>query len=531
MKPPIITLLTTALTAFASPMIIPQPDEIKEFDGFVTLCTEATISYITEDAKPVAELIASQLRQATGYPVPVNSGADGFIVFKNTSDETLGNEGYILKIDEQVHISALTQAGLFYGGQTLRQLLPHEIFSNETIESDWNIPTVEIRDKPRFGWRGLHLDVSRHFMPKKDVLKLIDTLASLKFNKFHMHLTDDQGWRIEIKKYPKLTEVGSKRDGTLIGHYLPEDEEKQFDNIPHSGYYTQDDLREIVAFAAARSITIVPEIDIPGHSQAAIAAYPELGCTDEPVEVRQTWGISEYILNPEESTIDFYKDVLTEVMDIFPSEFIHIGGDEALKTQWESSSRVQQLREERGLKDMHEMQNWFIQQFDSFLLEKGRRMVGWDEIGEDPKLSKDAAIMWWRANDSEGIALNTLKSGRDLVVASHVNLYFDYYQGHKTNEPLAIGGMLPLKKVYSFNPVIPGFEEYSEQVLGAQGQLWREYLPTTESVEYMAFPRSCALAEILWLANEKKDYEDFLNRMKIQEKRFDSADVNYRKIK
>lgn len=220
-------------------------------------------------------------------------------------------------------------------------------------------------------------------MPKKDVLKFIDTMATFKFNRLHMHLTDDQGWRIEIKKYPKLTEVGSKRSGSLIGHYLQSDETKQFNDVVHEGYYTQDDLRELVAFAAKRNITIVPEIDIPGHSQAAIAAYPELGCTDGPVEVRQDQGISQHILNPEESTIKFYKDIFTEVLDIFPSEFIHVGGDEVLKTHWESSARIQQLCKERGLKDMHEMQNWFIKQFDDFLVENGRRMIGWDEIGED----------------------------------------------------------------------------------------------------------------------------------------------------
>ena len=525
-----ITLLLAGLTAYADPMIIPKPFELKELKGSLQLNTTASVSYADAEAEAVAKLIASQLRTATGYTLPVNPGTEGFIVFRTIDDDTLGREGYTLKADHQVHISAPTQAGLFYGGQTLRHLLPAEIFSTEATNANWVIPSVEIRDMPRFGWRGLHLDVSRHFMPKEDVFKFIDTMAAFKFNIFHMHLTDDQGWRIEIKKYPKLTEIASKRSGTLIGHYLPEDETKEFDTIPHGGYYTQEDLREFVAFAAERNITIVPEIDIPGHSQAAITAYPELGCTDDPVEVRKTWGISKHILNPEESTIEFYKDIFTEVMDIFPSEFIHIGGDEALKTHWENSSRIQQLREERGLKDMHEMQNWFIQQFDVFFAENGRRMIGWDEIGADPGLSKSAAIMWWRADDSKEIAVNTVKSGRSLVVAPHVNLYFDYYQGPESEEPLAIGGMLTLEQVYRFDPVIPEFKDYSEHVLGAQGQLWREYLPTTESVEYMAFPRSCALAEILWLPEEKKDYENFLKRMKTQEARFDAAGLNYRKI-
>ena len=531
MKSFFLPFLFSSAAVIAAPALIPQPVELKELEGSIELGPEATLSYADAEAKSVAKLIASQLRTATGYSLPVSSGTEGLIVFKLIDDDTLGNEGYTLKVDDQVHISAPTTAGLFYGGQTLRQLLPPEIFSTETVEADWIIPAVEIRDVPRFGWRGLHLDVSRHFMPKEDVLKFIDTMAAFKFNTFHMHLTDDQGWRIEIKKYPKLTEIGSKRSGTLIGHYLQGEETKSFDNVPHEGYYTQEDLRKFVAYAEERNITIVPEIDIPGHSQAAIAAYPELGCTDEPVEVRKTWGISEYILNPEESTIEFYKDIFTEVMDIFPSEFIHIGGDEALKTQWENSPRIQELREERGLKDMHEMQNWFIQQFDDFLTANGRRLIGWDEIGEDENLSPGATIMWWRSNEGRAIAVNAAQNGRDVVVASHDDLYFDYYQGRKSKEPLAIGGMLTLKKVYIFNPVIPELQDNSEHILGAQGQLWREYLPTTESVEYMAHPRSGALAEILWLPDEQKDYEDFLERMKIQEARFDAAGINYRKIK
>ena len=520
------SLLSSTIAAIA---IIPQPLELKNLGGSVQLNPEAKISYVGDEAKPVAELIASQLRVATGYLLPVSSGTDGFIVFKIVKDDALENEGYTLKVDNQVHISAPTQNGLFYGGQSLRQLLPAEIFSPTAIETDWIIPTVEIRDKPRFGWRGLHLDVCRYFMPKKDVLKFIDTMATFKFNMFHMHFTDDQGWRVEIKKYPKLVEIGSTRSGTLIGHYLQDDKTKNFDNVPHGGYYTQEDLREFVAFAAERKVTIVPEIDIPGHSQAAIAAYPELGCIDKPVEVRKTWGISEHILNPEESTIKFYKDVFTEIMDIFPSKFIHIGGDEALKTQWENSPRIQQLLKERGLKDMHEMQNWFVHQFDQFFTANDRRLIGWDEIGDDPNLSQGAAIMWWRSDEGKAIAENTARNKRDIVVASHVDTYFDYYQGPEDEEPLAIGGMLTLEKVYAFDPIIPELKDYSNHVLGAQGQLWREYLPTTKSVEYMAYPRSCALAEVLWLPNEKKNFENFLERMKIQKARFDAADVDYRK--
>ena len=532
MKSFLITLLLfVSHLAIAAPAIIPQPLELKVAEGSVSLHSDATVSYASPEAADVAELIASQLRVATGFKLSVVPGTDGLIVFKLEDDDTLGEEGYTVKVDEQVHISAATPAGLFYGGQTLRQLLPPEIFGTSVVTADWTIPAVEIRDYPRFSWRGLHLDVSRHFMPKEDVLEFIDMMAAFKFNTFHMHLTDDQGWRVEIKKYPKLTEIGSKRSGTLIGHYLQSDETKKFDDIPHEGYYTQDDLREFVAYAAERNITIVPEIDIPGHSQAAIAAYPELGCTDETVELRKTWGISEYILNPEESTIEFYKDVFTEIMDIFPSEFIHVGGDEALKTQWENSPRIQQLREERGLKDMHEMQNWFIQQFDAFMAENGRRIIGWDEIGEDPDLSPSAAIMWWRAGDSKHIAVNAADRGHDVVIATHDSLYFDFYQFRKTREPLAIGGMTTLKEVYDFDPLrSEEFQKIADKILGAQGQLWREYMPTTEQVQYMAYPRACALAEVLWLPNDQKDYANFVERIKVQETRFEAADFNYRKL-
>ena len=514
--------------------LIPYPNEIKLLTGFIKLSKDTSISYRSSEARAVAELFAAQLRPPTGYSIPVNAGSNGLILLEISTDKSLGHEGYTIKNDgNKILISAPKAAGLFYGTQTLRRLLPPEIFSPEIVPlKKWTIPAVEIRDFPRFGWRGLHLDVSRHFMPKDDVLKFIDVMASLKFNNLHWHLTDDQGWRIEIKKYPKLTEIGSSRTGTLKGHYLPENEPKEYDNTTHGGFYTQDELREVVAYAAKRFINIVPEIDIPGHSQAAIAAYPELGCTNEPVEVRKTWGISEIILNPEQSTIDFYKDVFSEVMELFPSKFIHIGGDEALKTQWENSSRIQQLREERGLSNMHEMQNWFIQQFDDFLTANGRRLIGWDEIYENRgKLSDKAVIMWWRTNAGKEIAENAIKDGHDIVIANDENLYFDYYQAETKSEPLSIGGILPLEKVYTFDPAIGNLTENdTRNILGAQGQLWREYMPKTEDVEYMAFPRSCALAELLWLIKEHKNYTHFVKRMAKQEICFDVAGINYRKI-
>lgn len=529
-----LSLLLSATTAFAAPALIPQPTEINQLQGALELSSGSTIAYADAEAKPVAELLAQQLRGATGYTLPVNAGSKGRIVFKTSADSTLGAEGYELTSKDSVTITAPTTAGLFYGAQTLRQLLPPEIYSSEPTSTTWTIPAVDIRDTPRFAWRGLHLDVGRHFMPKEDVLKFIDTMSSLKFNTLHWHLTEDQGWRIEIKKYPKLTEIGAWRDSTVIGHIRDNRKKPNYDGVPHGGFYTQDDIREIVAYAADRQITIVPEIDMPGHMQAAIAAYPELGCTGEPVEVRKIWGISQTILNPEDSTVQFCKDVLTEVMELFPSEFIHIGGDEAKKNQWESSPRIQELREQRGLKDMHEMQSWFIKQMDDFLVENGRRLIGWDEIAEGG-LAQNAAVMWWRGKAGRAgaaIAKKAAQDGHDIVIASNSHLYFDYYQAKdKKAEPQAIGKYLPLDKVYSFDPIIEGLTEAeAERILGAQGQLWREYMPTTESVEYMAFPRACALAELVWLPEEQKNYTHFLERMAVQQARFDAAGVNYRKI-
>ncbi|HBR93683.1 MAG TPA: beta-N-acetylhexosaminidase [Opitutae bacterium] len=509
--------------------LIPSPVEIKVSNSLFELTAYTSLSYTDPNSEAVAQLLAKQLRPATGYPFLVQPGDAGDVVFCMIEDETLGDEGYTLTVAEQIVISAQTPAGLFYGAQTLRQLLPPNIYSASKISADWTLPVVEIRDRPRFSWRGLHLDVARHFMPKEDVLRFIDMMASLKLNILHWHLTEDQGWRIEINKYPRLTEVGSIREETQVGHF--QDEPRKYDGKPHGGFYTQDEIREVVDYAAARSITIVPEIDMPGHMQAAIAAYPELGCTDKPVGLRNEWGISEIILNPEESTIQFCQDVLTEVMDLFPSKFIHIGGDEALKNQWDASPRVQELLKERGLKDSHEMQSWFIKKMDDFLVANGRRLIGWDEIAEGG-LAPNAAVMWWRGHNGLETAQIATENGHDLVVAAQKALYFDYYQSeNKENEPLAIGGFLPLEKVYEFEPIIEGLSPAAaEHVLGAQGQLWTEYMPNIKHVEYMAFPRACALSEIVWLPREQRDYTDFKRRMQTQEKRFESAGVNYRKL-
>lgn len=521
--------------------LIPRPVEVIRGKENFELTADTVLFYEGAAAASVATLFAEQLRAATGFALPVRqqeTEATKAIVFKLSEEGAFAREEYSLNVSGSgAVIIAGDVAGLFYGGQTLRQLLPPEIFGSAEVARVWVIPGVTIRDFPRFGWRGMLLDVSRHFMGKDEVLRFIDTLAALKFNCFHWHLTDDQGWRIEIKKYPRLTEIGAWRKETQIVNwrFSPFDPVQEwpdvstyiYDGIPHGGFYTQDDIREVVHYAKERCITVIPEIDMPGHMQAAIAAYPELGSTQEPVEVGQAWGVGSAVLNPEESTLQFCRDVLSEVFELFPSEYIHIGGDEVNKTQWENNPRVHELCAERGLKDMFEMQSWFIRKIGEFLSENGRRLIGWDEILEGG-LTGDVTVMAWR---SEEKGAEALKAGFPVVVASQ-KFYFDYYQAAPIeNEPLAIPGFAPMEKVYSYNPVPPGLTPEEEgRVLGAQGQLWTEYIPTMKQVEYMAFPRSCALAEVVWSPDEGKDYECYLRRLPTELKRLEYAGIHYRSL-
>jgi hexosaminidase len=440
--------------------------------------------------------------------------------------DRLGDEGYLLDVSpESIAISAARPAGLFYGTQTLRQLLPPAIFRKAAVSGvNWSVPCVSIEDRPRFGWRGLLLDPARHFIPKSAVLDMIEAMALHKLNSLQLHLTDDQGWRIEIKKYPRLTEVGAWRKETLVGHRR--DDPQQFDGRPHGGYYTQDDIREIVGYAADRYINVLPEIEMPGHARAAISAYPELGCSpDQQLEPLTYWGVCRDIFIPTEHTIAFLQDVLTEVLELFPSRFVHIGGDEAVKHQWKASQTVQARIKELGLKDENEMQSWFIRQMDTFLAERGRRLVGWDEI-LDGGLAPGATVMSWRG-EAGGIA--AAQAGHDVVMAPNSHTYLDYYQGLPENEPLAIGGLLLLKTVYAWEPIPAELTaEQGKRVLGGQGQLWSEYLSNPRHVQYMAFPRAAALAEVLWSPQEQRDYSNFLARLRKHLHRLDVMDVNYR---
>ncbi len=528
-------LAAVSLPVGAEANLVPLPMSM-EFERGRYHMSEDTRIVFTEgaaEAERLAGYLQLVLQPATGFALAAASG-DATAIQENVialdllgEEESLGKEGYRLAVTrEGVRISAPQAAGLFYGIQTLRQLLPEVVFGSEKADAvRWDVRCVTIKDKPRFAWRGMLVDVSRHFMPKEFLKKCIDTLALHKMNSLQLHLTDDQGWRIEIKKYPKLTEVGAWREETIVGH--ARNQPMAFDGKRHGGFYSQDDIRELVAYAQERFVNLVPEIEMPGHAQSAIAAYPALGNTDEQLPVRTFWGVNENIFNAEEETIHFLQDVLEEVIDLFPSTHIHIGGDEAKKTQWEASPAIHARIKELGLKDEHELQSYFIRRMDTFLTEKGRRLVGWDEILEGG-LAEGATVMSWRG-EKGGIA--AAKAGHDVVMAPTTYVYFDYYQGKPEDEPLAIGGNLPLRRVYRYNPIpeeLTGDE--AKHVLGAQGQLWTEYISTPEHLEYMAYPRMSALAEITWTPQDLRDYGDFKERLETHVKRLDAAGVNYRKL-
>ncbi|HEV8398220.1 MAG TPA: beta-N-acetylhexosaminidase [Gemmatimonadales bacterium] len=511
--------------------MIPQPVRLTRTPGSFVL-SAGTVIATDAASRDIGYALADYVAPATGYRLSVrSSGGGGAISIRtDTSLARLGEEGYRLTVTPAaITIRAYKPAGAFYAVQTLRQLLPVEIFRAARVAGvAWRIPSVIIEDSPRFSWRGAHLDCGRHFMPKEFVKKYLDLLALHKLNRFHWHLTEDQGWRIEIKKYPRLTEIGSWRNGTLIGRQrgYADSSQWRFDGVRHGGFYTQDDVREIVAYAAARFITVVPEIEMPGHAQAAIAAYPQLGNTPDTVLVGMRWGVYAHILNPEESTISFMQDVLTEVLALFPGRYVHIGGDEAVKVEWQASPRAQERIRELGLKDEHELQSYMIRRMDEFLTAHGRSLVGWDEILEGG-LAPNAVVMSWRGTDG-GIA--AAQADHDVVMTPTSNTYFDYYQSADTaGEPIAIGGLLPLETVYGYDPVPAVLTPaQARHILGTQAQLWTEYMPNPRKVEYMAFPRLIALAEVAWTPRERKDYADFTARLDTHLKRLAILDVNYR---
>ena len=446
-----------------------------------------------------------------------NNNSSKKITFK--IDDSINNdEGYELDVSKNdITIKSKYAKGAFYAVQSLLQLFPLPSSANT-----FKIACINIKDEPQFKYRGMHLDVGRHFFSVDFIKKYIDLMARLKINTFHWHLTEDQGWRIEIKKYPKLQEIAAFRNETLIGHY--NDQPHQFNGKPYGGFYTQEQIKEVVAYAKTRQVTIIPEIEMPGHSQAAIAAYPELGCTGKQVEVATKWGVFDEVYCPKESTFKFLEDVIDEVATLFPGKYIHIGGDEAPKTNWKNCAHCQKLIKKEGLIDEHGLQSYFIARMEKYINTKGKQIIGWDEILEGG-LAPNATVMSWRGTSGAVLAA---KEGHDVILTPGSHCYFDHYQSENENEPLAIGGFLPLEKVYHFNPIPEELtDKEATYVLGAQGNVWTEYMETEKQVEYMAYPRAVALSEVLWSSPKNKNYQDFIHRLEQYQKRLDQLDVNY----
>ncbi|MFJ9263485.1 beta-N-acetylhexosaminidase [Streptomyces bacillaris] len=498
----------------------------------------ATVVDAAPGTEGVARLLRATVGAATGAPLADGTGSTGGPGASRVVlalDEALAPEAYGLVVAaDAVRITGGTPAGLLHGAQTFRQLLGPDAFRRAPLAPGRvrEVPAVEIADEPRFGWRGMLLDVCRHFLPKDDVLRYLDLLSAHKLNVFHFHLNDDQGWRVEIKRHPRLTEVGAWRSRTRYGHR----DSDLWDETPYGGYYTQDDIREIVAYAAERHIRVVPEIDIPGHAQAAIAAYPELGNTDvvdtAALTVWDSWGVSPNVLAPTEHTLRFYEGVLEEILELFPAEtspFVHIGGDECPKDQWKQSPLAQARIAELGLKDEEELQSWFIRHFDTWLSARGRRLIGWDEILEGG-LAEGAAVSSWRGY-AGGIA--AAEAGHDVVMCPEQQVYLDHRQDGGPDEPMPIGYVRTLEDVYRFEPVPPGLsEEAVRHILGTQANVWTEVMQNRARVDYQVFPRLAAFAEVAWSAlpaPADRDFTGFAARMTDHYARLDALGVDYRR--
>lgn len=517
-----VVLIFLAAPVFAQDIaIIPKPSEYSVKEGSLTINSTCTLIFdeSNNEVSRIATFFNDYLHNMYGFKLSENDKGKS-VSFKLISKLDLGKEGYLLKVSKKsIVITASEPAGLFYGMQSLKQLLPVE-----TSTASVDIPCLDIKDQPRFTWRGNMLDVGRHFFPVNFIKKYIDILAMYKINTFHWHLTEDQGWRIEIKKYPLLTEISHWRAETKVGHFRSKEGK---DGIGYGGFYTQDQCREIVRYAAERYVTVVPEIEMPGHSSAALAAYPNLGCTGGPYKVKETWGVHKdvYCAGKEE-TFTFLQDVLDEVLDIFPSEFIHIGGDECPKDAWKKCEACQKRIKENGLHDEHELQSWFITRIDKYLTSKGRRLIGWDEILEGG-LAPEATVMSWRGVKG---GIEAAKQRHDVVMSPTTHMYIDYYQSKdKENEPLAIGGFLPVEKVYSYEPIPEELStEEAKHILGVQTNLWTEYVATTKKAEYFLLPRLQAEAEVAWTPKKLKDFSDFEKRLNKDYKRLTKLGINYR---
>ncbi|MFH1884721.1 MAG: beta-N-acetylhexosaminidase [Planctomycetota bacterium] len=531
--------------------IIPHPVALEVHDGLFRFTTGTQVVALPQgtlrsaEAKAEAVKLLDYLTPAMGYRLSLledSSRVENVVRLEIESSlkEQLGEEGYQLEVTTRsIVIRAAKPAGLFYGIQTLRQLLPPAIFNKQKVEGiEWAVPCVRITDYPRFKWRGLLIDPARHFIPKQNVKRFIDTMALHKFNRLQMHLTDDQGWRIEIKKYPQLTEIGAWMDFTTmrsgrlrsIASATQRGTREGTGGQHTGGFYTQDDIHELVRYSAERYITIVPEIEMPAHTGAAIVSCPDIGLYPDKLKnlpPEKRWTANERILAPRPQTVAFMQDVLTEVMKLFPGRYIHIGGDEANKDHWKRSEEMQALILRLGLKDEAGLHSWFIRQMDAFLTRHGRLLVGWDEILQGG-LAPGAVVMSWRGQAG---GITAAKAGHNVIMAPTSHTYFDYYQGPAKTEPKAIGGHIPLEKVYQFEPAPSALDTgQAKRVLGGQGQLWGEYITDRKHREYMAYPRAAALSEVLWSSREGRSYELFLNRLVEHLKRLNEMDVNFRPL-
>ncbi len=529
--------LTVAIVSAAdtnSLALIPWPQKVTLEAGVFKLTPDTRV-YVDSASRETGKFLTERLRQSTGYPLPTHtkffSGAaimGGILLTTKDASTNLGAEGYDLIVTpDSVVIRAPTQAGLFYGVQTLFQLLPPEIFSSKVVQGvDWQTPCVQIEDWPRFKWRGLMLDVSRHFFNKSEVETVLDAMALHKLNVFHWHLTDDQGWRIEIKKYPKLTEIGAWRPG--IGFGLdPKSSTAYGPDGRYGGFYKPADIREVVKYAAARHIMVVPEIEMPGHSTAALEAYPQFSCTGGPFIMPLTGGIFNGIYNPaNEETFKFLDDVLTEVFQLFPDKYVHLGGDEVPKDTWKNSPACQALMKKEGLTNEDQLQGWFMRRMENFVSAHGHTMIGWSEILQGG-LASNAVVMDWIGGAKEAAG-----AGHDVVMSPTAYCYLDFYQStNRTTEPRAAtwGGPLTLRKVYSFDPMPPNMPPpLQSHILGTQGNLWTEWVPNLKHAEYMIFPRECAIAEITWSSQSSHSWDDFRRRLQIHAQRLDELGINYR---
>ena len=506
--------------------VVPLPQEVTLTNGNPFVLSPSTKIFYPEGndkMKKNAEFLASYIKEITGYELATATGQPGKGISLVIDQSIQNPEGYQLTVsDNGIRIAGSTDAGVFYGIQTLRKSIPATA-QGMNVE----LPAATINDYPRFAYRGMMLDVSRHFFPVDSVKTYLDILALHNQNTFHWHLSDDQGWRIEIKKYPELTQIGSKRKETVIGH-----NSGTYDGKEYGGFYTQDQIRDVINYAAERHITIIPEIDMPGHQLAALATYPELGCTGGPYDVWGQWGVADDVICAgNEKSMQFLEDVLSEVIDLFPSEYIHVGGDECPKVRWKSCPKCQARIKAEGIKGDSKhtaeeyLQSYVISRMEKFVESKGRHIIGWDEILEGG-LAPNATVMSWRGVDG---GIEAAKQKHNVIMTPNSYLYFDYYQSTDTeHDPLAIGGYLPLERVYSFEPTAGIPEEYQKYVTGVQANLWTEYIPTFSQVEYMVLPRMDALAEVQW-TNAPKDFKAFLPRLVRMTELYDRLGYNYAK--